>query len=380
MRNLFDYRRQIGSVLIASFMVFLPAGCSSVPVASDVAAGSKDTKAPVITLKSDEVSVKPNEKLDAASTVESVKDDTDGSLKEVKELKDGEAGYTVDSSKVDLTKEGTYKVIVTAVDSTGNKTTKTVTVKVAKDVSDKADTSKDSSKEDSKKEEKDSAKMQESKTDTSEAKGKGKAVVTDGSSSSSKGASASSNKTASSGNSNSSKPASSSSSKPAASKPATSVSCNHDWKPITKKVTITDKDAYDEQVQVKAAWDEQVQTKAAWDEQVCVQEAYDEPIYEWRSVNVCKTCGATEDQFANFDEFGAHLMSAHQYPSRYYAKEWQEQVGTQHHDAVYQTVHHDAEYQTIHHDAEYKTVHHDAVTHTEEQVTGYKCSKCGATK
>ncbi len=34
----------------------------------------------------------------------------------------------------------------------------------------------------------------------------------------------------------------------------------------------------------------------------------------------------------------------------------------------------------VHHDAVYKTVNVPAVTHTEEQVVGYKCSGCGATK
>ena len=64
------------------------------------------------------------------------------------------------------------------------------------------------------------------------------------------------------------------------------------------------------------------------------------------------------------------------------------QVGTTHHDAVYQTVHHDAVYQTVHHDAETTTVHHKATGHNEQVVdqaawdetvtTGYKCSSCGA--
>ena len=69
--------------------------------------------------------------------------------------------------------------------------------------------------------------------------------------------------------------------------------------------------------------------------------------------------------------------------------EWM-QVGTTHHDAVYQTVHHDAIYQTVHHEAETTVVHHDATGHNEQAVdqaawdetviTGYTCSGCGATK
>ena len=69
--------------------------------------------------------------------------------------------------------------------------------------------------------------------------------------------------------------------------------------------------------------------------------------------------------------------------------EWM-QVGTTHHDAVYQTVHHDATYQTVHHEAETTIVHHDATGHNEQVVdqaawdetvtTRYTCSSCGATK
>ena len=69
--------------------------------------------------------------------------------------------------------------------------------------------------------------------------------------------------------------------------------------------------------------------------------------------------------------------------------EWM-QVGTTHHDAVYQTVHHEATYQTVHHEAETTIVHHDATGHNEQVVdqaawdetviTGYTCSGCGAAK
>ena len=69
--------------------------------------------------------------------------------------------------------------------------------------------------------------------------------------------------------------------------------------------------------------------------------------------------------------------------------EWM-QVGTTHHDAVYQTVHHEATYQTTHHEAETTIVHHDATGHNEQAVdqaawdetviTGYTCSGCGAVK
>ena len=55
------------------------------------------------------------------------------------------------------------------------------------------------------------------------------------------------------------------------------------------------------------------------------------------------------------------------------------QVGTTHHDAVYQTVHHDAETTTVHHKA---TGHNEQVVDQaawdETVTTGYKCSSCGA--
>ena len=60
--------------------------------------------------------------------------------------------------------------------------------------------------------------------------------------------------------------------------------------------------------------------------------------------------------------------------------EWM-QVGTTHHDAVYQTVHHEAETTIVHHDA---TGHNeqtvDQAAWDETVITGYTCSGCGAAK
>ena len=58
-------------------------------------------------------------------------------------------------------------------------------------------------------------------------------------------------------------------------------------------VWITDQEGYDETVTVtdRAAWDEQVQTKAAWDEQVQTKAAWDETV---TSGYVCSSCGATK--------------------------------------------------------------------------------------
>ena len=114
--------------------------------------------------------------------------------------------------------------------------------------------------------------------------------------------------------------------------------------------TVTDQEAYDEQVCTKEAWDEKVCTKEAWDEQV--------PIYEQKRIHVCCDCGkpVPDDAICSCGCLEA------------YGKYEDVLVG-------YDTVHHDAEYTTVHHDAEYITKHHDAVTHTETY-----CTSCGATK
>lgn len=137
--------------------------------------------------------------------------------------------------------------------------------------------------------------------------------------------------------------------------------CDHTWTEVTETKTVIDSEAYDEQVCVQEAYDEQV----------CTQEAWDEPVYEWKGHYVCRTCGAASDQFETDDHWWGHLLVAHEFPSTYTAVSWQEQVGTVHHDAVYETVHHDAVYQTV---------HHDAVSHTETIVVGYRCDKCGESK
>ena len=155
----------------------------------------------------------------------------------------------------------------------------------------------------------------------------------------------------------------------------------HAWVPVT---SVVHHDATYKTVWVQdfAAWDETVITKAAWDEQVLVQDAYDEPVYAW--VGICNECG---HKFLDPNEDIDVHMGAGCWSS--WHDEWM-QVGTTHHDAVYQTVHHEATYQTVHHEAETTIVHHDATGHNEQAVdqaawdeiviTGYTCSGCGAAK
>ena len=165
----------------------------------------------------------------------------------------------------------------------------------------------------------------------------------------------------------------------------------HAWVPVTsvvhhdatyKTVWVQDSAAWDETVITKAAWDEQVLVQDAYDENVMISDAYDEPVYAW--VEVCNACG---HKFLDpSDDIDVH-MGAGCWSS--WHAEWI-QVGTTHHDAVYQTIHHDAVYQTVHHEAETTVVHHDATGHNEQAVdqaawdetviTGYTCSGCGAAK
>mgnify|MGYP000800401018 CR=1 FL=1 len=165
----------------------------------------------------------------------------------------------------------------------------------------------------------------------------------------------------------------------------------HAWVPVTKvvhhdatykTVWVQDSAAWDETVITKAAWDEQVLVQDAYDENVMISDAYDEPVYAW--VEVCNACG---HKFLDPNEDINEHMAAGCWSS--WHGEWM-QVGTTHHDAVYQTVHHEATYQTVHHEAETTIVHHDATGHNEQVVdqaawdetviTGYTCSGCGAAK
>ena len=160
---------------------------------------------------------------------------------------------------------------------------------------------------------------------------------------------------------------------------AVTTTVHHDA--VTSQVWKEDSAAWDETVVTKAAWDEQRLVQDAYDENVMISDAYDEPVYGW--VGICNACGYV---FQPGDDVGVH-MAAGCWSS--WHGEWM-QVGTTHHDAVYQTVHHEATYQTVHHEAETTIVHHDATGHNEQTVdqaawdetviTGYTCSVCGAAK
>ena len=146
----------------------------------------------------------------------------------------------------------------------------------------------------------------------------------------------------------------------------TTTAHTHAWVPVT---TTVHHDAVTRQV-----WKEDT---AAWDENVLVQDAWDEPIIA--EVDICNVCGYVYPIGATSDDYGYHAFVNPGDGGGWYTEA--RQVGTTHHDAVYNTVHHDAVYQTVHHDAtgHYETVV-DQEAWDETVTTGYKCSGCGATK
>ncbi len=80
----------------------------------------KDTKKPVIKLKKDKLEITEGDKFDAASNIESVKDQVDGDIKKSDDKKLTKNGYFI-ASDVDTKKAGSYTVKITAFDVNGNK-------------------------------------------------------------------------------------------------------------------------------------------------------------------------------------------------------------------------------------------------------------------
>lgn len=263
-----------------------------------------DEVAPVIKLNKDTVEITEGDTYDPSGNIKSVKDDFDGNITKADKKPDeaGTAYYLIDSSKLDTSKAGEYKVKVTAADKAGNEATKEFTVKVKAKKEDKSSSS--------------------GSTNSNSESGKNNSTSgsknNTGSSSKNNGTSNSNKGNTSSGNNNSGMSGSSSNNKP-------QQNCSQ----------VKTKDAWDEQVLVSAAWDETIVDQPAWDETVRVGE-----------VVVCR-CG---QRFNSYNEWQNHMDSEPDLDSH----------GGYHIDGVYNTVHHDATYKTIHHDATYKTVHHDA--------------------
>lgn len=262
-----------------------------------------DEVAPVIKLNKDTVEITEGDTYDPSGNIKSVKDDFDGNITKADKKPDeaGTAYYLIDSSKLDTSKAGEYKVKVTAADKAGNEATKEFTVKVKAKKEDKSSSS--------------------GSTNNNSESGKNNSTSgsknNTGSSSKNNGTSNSNKGNTSSGNNNSGTSGSSSNNKP-------QQNCS--------------------QVKTKDAWDEQVLVSAAWDEQVIDQPAWDE------SYVVC-TCGA---KFSSNSEWLVHMNEYLFTQEENNHKN--SHVESIHHDATYKTVHHDATYKTVHHDAEYTTV------------------------
>lgn len=88
----------------------------------------KDTKAPVITFKQDDISLEVGAAYKAGDNIESVKDPVDGDIAYAEEAK--ENNYYLIEDSVDTSKVGEYSVKVKAVDANGNEAEKTFKVTV----------------------------------------------------------------------------------------------------------------------------------------------------------------------------------------------------------------------------------------------------------
>lgn len=90
----------------------------------------QDTKAPVIKLSGEEDTIYDDQTFDLDSIVKSVKDPVDGKIKKVKELKDGESGYAIETDYEKGVSAGDYTYTVRAQDQHGNSAEKSYTIHV----------------------------------------------------------------------------------------------------------------------------------------------------------------------------------------------------------------------------------------------------------
>ena len=242
---------------------------------------------------------------------------------------------TTDVKKVDVSlKDDKVNLDVTKKD--GSTATLTPSEDSAKTEEEKKD--EQEVKQEEKKEETSKSNTSESKKDNT-ASTSSSSNKNNSSSNSSKPSSKPSN--SSSNNSSSSKPSNNSGSNSSSSKPAEH---KHEWIAQYKTVNVPEK-GHNEQVLVQDAYDEQV------------------PITEMKAYSICNQCGA--DITGNTT---AHMKSSYLNGGNCsgYHTEWRETV------TGYQTVHHDAVYET-----RYVV---DSPATTKQELTGYRCSTCGATK
>jgi hypothetical protein len=253
-----------------------------------------DEVAPVIKLNKDTVEITEGDAYDPSGNIKSVKDDFDGNITKADKKPDeaGSAYYLIDSSKLDTSKAGEYKVKVTAADKAGNEATKEFTVKVK-----------------AKKEDKSS-----SNGSTNSNSGSGKNNSTSGSknntgsSSKNNGTSNSNKGNTSSGSNNSGTSGSSSNNKP-------QQNCTTVW------------------VQDSAAWDETVVDQAAWDETVTTRVG---------DIVVCNGCGQEFNSYEEWDKHAGSFASQGDWSHGGYHVDGRYSTSVVHHDAITHVVHHEA--------------------------------------
>ena len=98
-------------------------------------------------------------------------------------------------------------------------------------------------------------------------------------------------------------------------------------------------------------------------EQVLVQDAYDEPTYGYEYHSFCNTCGLdlTANGINDAQHVKQHMLNGEGGSTT--QKPVEVQIGTIHHEAVYET--------------RYVV---DSPATTKQELTGYKCSSCGKTR
>lgn len=243
-----------------------------------------DEVAPVIKLNKDTVEITEGDAYDPSGNIKSVKDDFDGNITKVDKKPDeaGSAYYLIDSSKLDTSKAGEYKVKVTAADKAGNEATKEFTVKVK-----------------AKKEDKSSS---NGSTNSNSGSGKNNSISgsknNTGSSSKNNGTSNSNKGNTSSGSNNSGTSGSSSNNKP-------QQNCTTVW------------------VQDSAAWDETVNTRVG-------------------DIVVCNGCGQEFNSYEEWDKHAGSFASQGDWSHGGYHVDGRYSTSVVHHDAITHVVHHEA--------------------------------------
>ena len=256
-----------------------------------------DEVAPVIKLNKDTVEITEGDAYDPSENIKSVKDDFDGNITKADKKPDeaGAAYYLIDSSKLDTSKAGEYKVKVTAADKAGNEATKEFTVKVKAKKEDKSSSS--------------------GSTNSNSGSGKNNSTSgsknNKGSSSKNNGTSNSNKGNTSSGNNNSGTSGSSSNNKP-------QQNCTTVW------------------VQDSAAWDETVVDQAAWDETVPVKTGTQYICHCGQIFNSYNEWVYHSGQMEAIGDQGPEGKGHGYTPKDTYTN------STIHHDAITHVVHHEA--------------------------------------